>query len=129
MLIFSEVHNWQNSENVKQIRVFTSKFAERDFAAAYNEATKNGTDSLAIWSFDDNGNGVAYKVRAVLAEDGWISLIRCGHTGCIIWESNLTQETWQEAMAVALCELQDQITSSDFHAVWSKLISVSKVSQ
>lgn len=115
MFLFSEVHNWQNNEAVKQIRVFTSEFAKNDFDSEYNSATKDGKNTAEIETFSDTGNGVAYKIRAVLdAYGSWIPLIRCGHTGCVIWESNLTQTTWQEAMTVALCELQNKIIKINF---------------
>lgn len=106
---------------------FTSKFAKSEFYAAYAHATKKGKDVAAIETYSDTGNGVAYKVRAVLDAYGqWIPLIRCGHTGQIIWETNLTQETWQEAMAMALGKLHVMLVDSDFDSIWGNLISASK---
>jgi hypothetical protein len=124
MMIFSEVHNWQNAENVKQIRVFASGFTKRDFDAAYNTATNNGKDWLSVFNFSDNENGVAYKIRAVKdGDDNWIPLIRCGHTGHLIWEANRSESTWQAAMVVALCEFQKQITkSSDTYSTIEAII-------
>ena len=116
MMIFSEVHNWQNAETVKQIRVFASKFTKRDFDAAYNTATNNGKDSLSVFNFSDNGNGVAYKIRAVKdGDDNWIPLIRCGHTGYLIWEANRSESTWQAAMVVALCGFKPKLQNLQIH--------------
>lgn len=125
MLIFSEVHNWRNSECIKQIQVFTSEFAKSAFDAAYASATRNGTNTAAIKKFSDSGKGVAYKIRAVRGVYGdgisvWVPMIRCGHTGCIIWESNITQNTWQEAMAAALGKFQVLLVEGDFSTIWSK---------
>lgn len=114
MFLFSEAHNWQNDEAVKQVRVFASEYAKFEFDTEYSHATKNGKDVAAIEDFSDTANGVAYKVRAVLDAYGqWIPLIRCGQTGCLIWESNLTQDTWQEAMKVALLKFKESITKFD----------------
>lgn len=130
MLIFSEIHNWQNCESVKQIHVFASEFAKSEFYAAYAHATKNGKDVAAIESYSDTGNGVAYKVRAVLDAYGqWIPLTICGHTGQIIWESDLTQNTWQAALGMALGKFQVMLVDSNIFPAWSKLISASKAGQ
>lgn len=110
MMIFSEVHNWQNINEVKQIRVFSSHFAKTEFDIEYAKSTNYGEDSLAVQSFSDTGNGVAYKIRAVLdGNDNWVPLIRCGHTGQLIWETNITENTWQAAIVVALLHFNNQL--------------------
>ncbi len=82
MFVFSEIHNAQNEEAVKQILVFTDSIQEQLFETRYKAAVEKQGISSAHYA----GLGAMLMIRSVLnGEDQWEPCIRCGESGRAIW--------------------------------------------
>lgn len=111
MMIFSKIHDWQGNDAVKQILVFPSEDAERQFQILFAEkVAEHGIEDAS-----DTNLGACYKLRAVKNSDGrYVGLIRCGATGFLIAEDSRSYEGYHTALAVALELLQATIHFPSF---------------
>lgn len=105
---FSQIHDWQNDSAVKQILVFPSELLQDEFNKAFAERVeKDGIEKAS-----DNNIGAIYKLRAVLCSTGrYESVIRCGHTGELLWEDSITYPTIERALICAITNLWCNIKS------------------
>jgi hypothetical protein len=103
-LVYSEVHNWEEDPNVKQILVFSchkaKEFFENEYQKRLNKANKF---NLSL----DTNCGAIFKLRAVKNSIGsYNSVIRCGITGHMIFDGHYENEDPIMALTEAKRELK-----------------------
>lgn len=83
MLVFSDIHNWQNDAAVVQILVFPDKEAKMLFEREFAERIEKD----GIGSASDSRIGAIYKLRAVKnGNDQYLPVLRGGDHAGLIWE-------------------------------------------
>ena len=111
MIVYSEMHAWQNEPTVQQVLVFSSPMMKGSFEEAYCRVTKY-RDPVLVAKLSDSDMGAIYKLRAVLNGDGkYKPVIRCGFSGVLLTE--LTPEvTPEEAIQACKIYLKNKINTS-----------------
>lgn len=109
MFAFSDAHNWQDNDQVKQILVFPNSEVHNSFNVKFKKrVTINGIEDAS-----DSGIGAIYKFRAIRnSSDKWVPLIRCGVTGEYIWEAPSRVDSYQHALMVCESKMKEMINES-----------------
>lgn len=97
MFVLSKIHAWQNDPAVQQVLVFSSE----EMKVKFEETMKQrlAEPNAKVESVSDSDAGAIYKLRAIKNNFGrFISIIRCGFTGKILWESIGTYEHYEDAL-------------------------------
>jgi hypothetical protein len=126
MLVFSDQHPWQGNESVQQILVFSSPETKRIFEAEmidrFNKTIAQnayaGTDpsyeTRVRNDLSDSNAGAMYKLRAVKNNKGmFVSIIRCGTSGVLLWEDYYEYNTPEIALRGCLNHLKISIMRTD----------------
>jgi hypothetical protein len=95
MFKYSEIHNWQGEEDIKQILVFPSQLLKDEFEKEFTQRVeKDGADKAS-----DSNAGAIYKIRAVKnGEDMWDGIVHCGYSGELLFEQKNLGDNWKSAM-------------------------------
>lgn len=116
MFFTTEPTQWENDDGVMESLVFPTPAAYADFKSAYEDPSRQKT---AAGFPDANGLGVLFKLRAVRTFEGtWLSLVRSGADGSLIWEGSTRYSSYQSAIVSAFLYVKEQIqkTVVDFSA-------------
>ena len=105
MLIFSQIHNWQNDPAVKQVLVFPNESVRETFETEFAErAEREGW-----WCASDSNAGAIYKLRSVKnSDESYAPVIRCGKGGDLLWEGK-AESSERFALSAAVIELYRSI--------------------
>jgi len=116
MIVFSEVHNWQNDSAVKQILVFTCEEMKTRFYEAFAvRVLKYGIDDAT-----DSDLGAIYKLRAVkCSDDKWAAIIRCGFIGKHVWEDPMTYDNPTLALSKCAKHLENSTKVDITNLLWN----------
>jgi hypothetical protein len=96
MFKYSEIHNYQGEESVKQILVFPSQLLKDEFEKEFAQRVeKDGADKAS-----DLNAGAIYKICAIKNHhDKWDGYIRCGHSGTVLVDQENIGDNWDFAIA------------------------------
>jgi hypothetical protein len=108
MLVYGEVHNWEDDPNVKQVLVFScqkaKQFFDNEYQKRFNEANKF---NLSL----DTNCGAIFKLRAVRNSKGLYNcMIRCGITGHLIYQDHFDYDDFEDVIQMAKNELKRLIS-------------------
>lgn len=95
MFVYSQIHNWQNDEAVKQILVFPSQLLKDEFEKTFAERVeKDGIDKVT-----DSNAGSVYKIRAIKnGNNKWDGCVRCGSSGELLIDKTNLGDNWESAI-------------------------------
>ena len=111
MFAFSEKHPWQGNEAVQQILVFSSQSMKELFEhEIYSRNTKAIVEKTDVNDISDSNAGAIYKLRALRENGGmWKPVIRCGFTGELMWEDDVSYTLPEIALAKCMAYLKVEI--------------------
>jgi hypothetical protein len=104
MLIYGEIHNWEDDSAVKQILVFSCHKSKEFFDIEYQKRiNQENKFNLSL----DTNCGAIFKLRAVKNSNGsYNCMIRCGITGHMIHQGHFDYDNFKDALQMAKNELK-----------------------
>ena len=108
MLVYSDIHDWENNHGVKQILVFACQAAKKQFEKEYSSRLNNNPEIEGL-SLDSNC-GAIFKLRAVRnTKKKYNSILRCGVTGELLCEGTFDYDNFNFALDSAKFEMYKYI--------------------
>jgi hypothetical protein len=104
MLVYGEVHDWEDDPAIKQILVFSCHKAKEFFNNEYQKRL-NKANKFNI--HQDTNCGAIFKLRAVKNSKGsYNCVIRCGITGHLIHQGHFDYDDFEDALQMTKNELK-----------------------
>ena len=95
MFKFSEIHDWQNNQAIKQILVFPSQLLKDEFEKTFSQRV----EVVGIDKASDSNAGAVYKIRVIKnGNNKWDGCVRCGSSGELLIDQENLGDNWESAI-------------------------------